>query len=134
MQKAITMIGTHNTNGAAPKPTAFKPNSTPTVPAVASAITIGTLEQRLLTPEQAAKRLGISPRKLRQLAKDKEFPIVPIGRVVRYDVIDLDAWIVRQKALAQEWEDKKAAEWEDAQSRRKQGEEQGDDSTPPRSG
>jgi excisionase family DNA binding protein len=48
---------------------------------------------RLLKPPDAAKRLGISERKLWDLAKRGEVPVVRIGRSVRYDVADLQRWI-----------------------------------------
>ena len=55
--------------------------STPTRPAL------------LLTPEQAAKALAISPRKLWGITAAGEIPHLRIGRCVRYPVQDLQRWI-----------------------------------------
>ena len=63
--------------------------------------TESTLTGRLLlTPKEAAAALAISERKLRYLAKDGGLPFVPMGRLVRYDPIDLAEWIRRQKQTA----------------------------------
>ncbi|MCA9055447.1 MAG: helix-turn-helix domain-containing protein [Planctomycetaceae bacterium] len=51
----------------------------------------------LLTAEQAAESLTISPRKLWELTSTGQLPCVRIGRAVRYDRADLEAWIAAQK-------------------------------------
>ncbi len=51
----------------------------------------------LLTPEQAAKDLAISPRKLWALTKSGEIRHIRIGRLVRYSLDDLRAWIDERK-------------------------------------
>ncbi|MCA9055957.1 MAG: helix-turn-helix domain-containing protein [Planctomycetaceae bacterium] len=51
----------------------------------------------LLTAEQAAEALTISPRKLWELTNTGQLPCVRIGRAVRYDRADLEAWIAAQK-------------------------------------
>ena len=55
-------------------------------------------ERRLLSTQEAARYLGLSPRTLynRTCRKaQRPFPVKPkrIGRVVRYDVRELDAYI-----------------------------------------
>ena len=55
---------------------------------------------QLLRPDEAARTLAISPRKLWGLAKSGEIPVVRIGRAVRYDVLDLRSWAEEQKCLA----------------------------------
>jgi excisionase family DNA binding protein len=52
----------------------------------------------LLTALQAAKALAISPRTLWSLTDSGEIPCVRIGRAVRYDPVDLRAWIERRKS------------------------------------
>jgi excisionase family DNA binding protein len=51
----------------------------------------------LLTVRQAAEALQISERKLWSMTASGEIPRVRIGRSVRYDPIDLRAWIEAQK-------------------------------------
>ena len=52
----------------------------------------------LLTPNQAAEALAISPRKLWGMTASGEIPHVRLGRCVRYPVDDLRQWIDQQKA------------------------------------
>ena len=52
----------------------------------------------LLTAEQAAHALTISPRKLWDLTDSGQLPCIRIGRAVRYDQADLEAWIAQQKS------------------------------------
>ena len=51
----------------------------------------------LLTPQQAAKALAISPRKLWGMTASREIPHVRVGRCVRYPLEDLQRWIDAQK-------------------------------------
>ena len=51
----------------------------------------------LLTPQQAAEALAISPRKLWGMTASGEIPHVRLGRCVRYDPRDLEAEIERRK-------------------------------------
>jgi excisionase family DNA binding protein len=52
---------------------------------------------RLLRPREAATLLAVSIRKLWQLTNMRLIPSVRIGRSVRYDLRDLEAWIEQQK-------------------------------------
>ncbi len=52
---------------------------------------------RLLRANEAADTLAISTRKLWELTNRGEIPCVRIGRLVRYDPADLQAWIERKK-------------------------------------
>lgn len=54
----------------------------------------------LLTEREAAKALAVSPRKLWGLRTAGEIPCVRFGRSVRYDPVDLQAWIARTKTSA----------------------------------
>ena len=51
----------------------------------------------LLTLEQAAEALAISPRKLWDMTASGEIPHVRLGRCVRYPIDDLQHWIDEQK-------------------------------------
>jgi excisionase family DNA binding protein len=55
------------------------------------------LVRLLLTPKEAASALAISERTLWELTKRSVIPCVRIGRAVRYDLVDLQSWIERQK-------------------------------------
>ena len=58
-----------------------------------------TTETRLaVRPAEAARMLGISPRKLWELTNRGEIPAAKAGRVVLYRVTDLDAWLAAQIA------------------------------------
>jgi excisionase family DNA binding protein len=54
---------------------------------------------RLLSASDAAKYLAISERTLFELTKTQKLPAVRIGRAVRYDKSDLDAFIASAKNL-----------------------------------
>lgn len=51
----------------------------------------------LLTSNQAAEALAISPRKLWSMTKSGEVPHLRLGRCVRYSIEDLRRWIDGQK-------------------------------------
>jgi excisionase family DNA binding protein len=52
---------------------------------------------RLLTAREAEKYLSVSPRKLWEMKNTGEIPCVRLGRALRYDRQQIDAWIDRQK-------------------------------------
>ena len=51
----------------------------------------------LLTPQQAAEALAISPRKLWEMTASSEIPSIRLGRCLRYPVADLQRWIDDRK-------------------------------------
>lgn len=54
--------------------------------------------QMLLTADETARALSISPRTLWTLTKEGEIPFIQVGsRSVRYSVADLEAWIDRKR-------------------------------------
>ena len=53
--------------------------------------------RRLLTVAEAAEYLTVSRRYLANLTAAGDIPAVRMGRAVRYDVADLDAWIEQHK-------------------------------------
>jgi excisionase family DNA binding protein len=52
----------------------------------------------LLTLDEAAGVLSLSPRTLSRLLRDGEIPTVRIGRLVRVRTSDLHSWVERQAA------------------------------------
>ena len=54
----------------------------------------------LLKSNEAAVALAVSPRTLWTKTKAGEIPVVRIGRSVRYDPRDLQAWVDAQKKTA----------------------------------
>jgi excisionase family DNA binding protein len=56
-----------------------------------------TIQPRLLSTNDAAKYLAVCERTLFELTKTKRLPVVRIGRAVRYDIADLDAFISKAK-------------------------------------
>ena len=56
----------------------------------------------LLTVEQAAARLGTTTRFIRRLRTERRIPVVKLGKHIRIDSNDLDAYILasRQEADA----------------------------------
>jgi excisionase family DNA binding protein len=54
----------------------------------------------LLKAREAAQALAISERLLWKLTDQGDIPCVRIGRSVRYDVQDLEAWIESKKACS----------------------------------
>lgn len=57
-----------------------------------------TVDRLLLTPRDAARTLAVCERTLWERTQPRgPIPVVRIGRAVRYAVVDLEAWIERQK-------------------------------------
>jgi excisionase family DNA binding protein len=52
---------------------------------------------RLMSVSDAAKYLAISERTIWNLTSEQKLPAVRIGRAVRYDIGDLDAFITKAK-------------------------------------
>lgn len=57
--------------------------------------------ERLLTIEEAAERLNVSVRNIRHQIYRRRLPVVKIGRLVRVDEKDLEAFIDRSRVA---WE------------------------------
>jgi excisionase family DNA binding protein len=59
------------------------------------------MTQKKLTTDDAAKYLGVDPSWLYRLRADGSGPrFFKFGRVIRYDVADLDAWTEAHKQVA----------------------------------
>lgn len=55
-----------------------------------------TNERLTITPEQAAKQLGISMPTMYQLCNRKDFPSVRVGRKIIIPLASLEKWLERQ--------------------------------------
>ena len=47
----------------------------------------------LMTIPQLAERLGVGPRFVRRLVYERTIPVVKVGRLVRFDPVEVDRWI-----------------------------------------
>jgi len=54
-------------------------------------------KQRLLKPRDAAQYLGVCEKTLYNMTKRGSLPSVREGRLVRFDIADLEQWIERRK-------------------------------------
>ena len=54
----------------------------------------------LLTVDQAADRLGTTPRFIRRLRTERRIPVVKLGKHIRIDSNDLDAYITASRQEA----------------------------------
>ena len=52
---------------------------------------------RLLKPEEAAERLNVSLRIIRRLCHERRLPYTKVGKFVRFDAEELEAWIAAQR-------------------------------------
>ena len=55
------------------------------------------MNKRLLNVEEAAEYIGSTPGSIYQKVHNGKIPFVKIGRSVRFDIIDLDAFIEQKK-------------------------------------
>jgi excisionase family DNA binding protein len=53
--------------------------------------------ERLLKPEEAAERLNVSLRFIRRLCHERRLPYTKVGKFVRFDAYELEAWITAQR-------------------------------------
>lgn len=49
--------------------------------------------QPLLTCDQAAELLGVRPGYLRRLVRERRIPYVKVGKFLRFQPRDLEAWV-----------------------------------------
>jgi excisionase family DNA binding protein len=54
---------------------------------------------RLLNPEEAAERLNVSLRFIRRLCHERRVPYTKVGKFVRFDADELEAWIATQRVV-----------------------------------
>ena len=48
---------------------------------------------RLIDIDAAAERLGVTPRFIRRLVAERRVPYLKVGKFVRFDPTELDAWL-----------------------------------------
>jgi excisionase family DNA binding protein len=53
----------------------------------------------MLKPEEAAERLNVSLRFIRRLCHERRVPYTKVGRLVRFDPGELDAWLAAHRVL-----------------------------------
>lgn len=51
----------------------------------------------LIDIETAASRLGVTPRFMRRLVFEQRLPYVKVGKFIRFDPVDIDAWIAERR-------------------------------------
>jgi len=49
--------------------------------------------RRLLDIAAVAEQLGTSVRYIRRLVQERRIPVVRVGRLIRFDPLDLEAWL-----------------------------------------
>jgi excisionase family DNA binding protein len=62
----------------------------------------------LLNVEQAAEQLGTSTRFIRRLIAERRIPFTKLGKHVRIDAADLDAFIAAGRVEASRWKTRDA--------------------------
>jgi excisionase family DNA binding protein len=63
-------------------------------------MTSNGIDDRLLTPEEAATYLGYKTGTVYNKANRREIPCVKLGHTLRFRLSELDAWIAEQDAAA----------------------------------
>jgi excisionase family DNA binding protein len=56
-------------------------------------------ERPMLKPEEVAERLNVSLRFIRRLCHERRVPYTKIGKFVRFDADELEAWIATQQVV-----------------------------------
>ena len=56
------------------------------------------MESRLLTPEEAARILNVTPRRVRDLIKARELPGMRLGHTYRVDRVALEQFFAKSAA------------------------------------
>lgn len=51
------------------------------------------MTRRLLDIDEAAKHLTVTPRFMRTLVAERRVPFLKIGKFIRFDIDDLNAWL-----------------------------------------
>ncbi len=56
---------------------------------------------RLLDIDAVAEQLNTSVRHIRRLVHEHRIPVVRVGRLIRFDPVDLDAWLDEHRSSAE---------------------------------
>jgi excisionase family DNA binding protein len=57
---------------------------------------------KLLTMDELAERLGVTPRHIRRLVADRRVPFLKVGRFIRFDPAAIAAWLDSQRVPTSE--------------------------------
>lgn len=57
--------------------------------------------RRLLDIDAVAELLSTSVRHIRRLVHEHRIPVVRVGRLIRFDPVDLDAWLDEHRSSAE---------------------------------
>ena len=57
------------------------------------------MSRSLITIQQAAQRIGISPTTLYKWVSQRRVPHIKIGRLVKFDLHSLEEWIHQQEVM-----------------------------------
>lgn len=55
--------------------------------------------QRLLSVREAANYMGLSPHTLYTMVSQRRIPYVKVGRLTKFDVVLLDAWLKQHTVM-----------------------------------
>lgn len=75
------------------------PTRTPELPFRPAVPTGG--RRRLLDIDAVAEQLNTSVRHIRRLVHEHRIPVVRVGRLIRFDPADLDAWLDEHRSSAE---------------------------------
>jgi excisionase family DNA binding protein len=56
-------------------------------------------QRPMLTPQEAAERLNVTLRFIRRLCHERRVPYTKVGKLVRFDPDELEAWILAQRVV-----------------------------------
>lgn len=57
--------------------------------------------RQLLDVDAVAALLGTSVRHIRRLVQERRIPVVRVGRLIRFDPADIDAWLDEHRSSAE---------------------------------
>jgi excisionase family DNA binding protein len=69
---------------------------------VASARKLADNTTRLASVSEVAEQLGVSVRHLRRLVAGNRIPFIKLGRLIRFDPRELEAWLVGARVPARD--------------------------------
>lgn len=61
-----------------------------------------SISEGLVSPEQVARRLGVTIRYVRRLVAERRISYVKVGHLVRFESIHVEEWIDRNRTSALE--------------------------------
>lgn len=58
---------------------------------------------KLLTPDELAEYLGCKKKSVYKFVAERRLPFVKLGRLLRFDLEDIKAWVQKNKVLPNEF-------------------------------